>query len=49
MTNEVRLLVQALRVTRSDASTVRDFVDIDLVVVHTPKGCRVDRAVGGGL
>jgi hypothetical protein len=43
------LHVQALRTTRSDISTVRDFVEITLVVVRTPEGWRIDDAEGGGL
>lgn len=41
--------VEALRTTRSDISTVRDFVDVTLVMVRTPDGWRVDGAEGGGL
>ena len=41
--------VEALRTTRSDISTVRDFVDVTLVLVRTPEGWRVDAAEGGGL
>lgn len=43
------LHVRALRTTRSDVSTVRDFVEITLVVVRTPEGWRIDDAEGGGL
>jgi len=47
--DRVRLEVEAVRVTRSTVSTVRDFVAIALVVVRTPDGWRVNQAAGGGL
>jgi len=47
--DRVRLEVEAVRVTRSTVSTVRDFVAIGLVMVRTPDGWRVDHAAGGGL
>lgn len=43
------LHVEAVRSTRSSAATVRDFVEVTLVVVRTPQGWRVDDAEGGGL
>ena len=43
------LRVEAVRTTTSDVSTVRDFIELTLVVVRTPQGWRVDRAEGGGL
>jgi hypothetical protein len=43
------LHLQALRTTRSDISTMRDFVEITLVVVRTHEGWRIDDADGGGL
>jgi hypothetical protein len=45
----VELHVELTRTTRSTVSTVREFVAVALVVVHTPQGWRVDRAQGGGL
>lgn len=47
--DQVRLEVEAIRVTRSTVSTVQDFVAIALVAIHTPTGWRVDGATGGGL
>lgn len=47
--DQVRLEVEAIRVTRSTVSTVQDFVEVALVAIHTPAGWRVDRAAGGGL
>jgi hypothetical protein len=43
------LHVEALRTTRSDLSTVRDFVEVTLVMVRTLEGWRVNSAEGGGL
>ena len=45
----VHLDVEAVRVTRSTASTVREFVAVTLLLVRTPDGWRVDSAAGGGL
>ena len=41
--------VEAIRVTRTDVTRVRDFVEVTLTVVPTRAGWRVDDAEGGGL
>lgn len=41
--------VEGIRTTRSSGSTVREFVDVALLIVRTPSGLRVDRAEGAGL
>lgn len=41
--------VEAVRTTRSDISTARDFVDVTLTMIRRPNGWRVDSARGGGL
>jgi hypothetical protein len=48
-TGAVTLHVEGIRVTSSGLGSVRDFVDVTLVVVGTSEGWRVDRAEGGGL